>query len=300
MGASSVTQPTVEGLYSRFGKSILEVPDTGTWVLDNTRPFLHSSIVSFWITPACSKERKCHIFRQYWYTRNVPVFTNTGTFQYLGPEVYFSPRFYFFVFCFCFCFFVFLADYVFLYTNVTTKFYDHITAFIALLCVCIINMLAITFQMMLGLASHEPHFSLLREEVRFGKQANSKRPTTAEETTFHLLHLSLFREYLDAEFASVKVRSLCLTLFYSVLPLGIKKMNFVSFLATHLSFISGLLWHEQTKANCDLFVVTKCIVLSTKTSRGRKLPSTCNCSQYGVKGIWTSQPFWSCLIWIGC
>ncbi|XP_072036606.1 5'-3' exoribonuclease 1-like [Amphiura filiformis] len=57
---------------------------------------------------------------------------------------------------------------------------------------------------MLGLASHEPHFSLLREEVRFGKQANSKRPTTAEETTFHLLHLSLFREYLDAEFSAVR------------------------------------------------------------------------------------------------
>ena len=82
----------------RFGKSILEVPDTGTWVLDNTRPFLHSSIVSFWITPACSKERKHHIFRQYWYTRNVPVFTNTGTFQYLGPEVYFFLRFFFFFF----------------------------------------------------------------------------------------------------------------------------------------------------------------------------------------------------------
>ena len=77
---------------TRLGKSILEVPDTGTWVLDNTRPFLHSSIVSFWITPARSKERKYHIFRQYWYTRNVPVFTNTGTFQYLGPEVYFFPR----------------------------------------------------------------------------------------------------------------------------------------------------------------------------------------------------------------
>ena len=29
------------------GKSILQVPDTGTRVLDNTRPFLHSSIVSF-------------------------------------------------------------------------------------------------------------------------------------------------------------------------------------------------------------------------------------------------------------
>ena len=70
------------------GKSILQVPDTGTRVLDNTRPFLCSSIVSFWITLACSKERKYHIFRQYWYTKNVPELTNTGTFQYLGPEVY--------------------------------------------------------------------------------------------------------------------------------------------------------------------------------------------------------------------
>ena len=72
-----------------WGKSILQVPDTGTRALDNTRQFLHSSIESFWITPACSKEHKYHIFRQYWYTRNVPVFINTGTFQYLGPQVYF-------------------------------------------------------------------------------------------------------------------------------------------------------------------------------------------------------------------
>ena len=64
------------------GKSILQVPDTGTRVLDNSRPFLCSSIVSFWITPAGSKERKYHIIRQCWYTRNVPVFTITGTFQY--------------------------------------------------------------------------------------------------------------------------------------------------------------------------------------------------------------------------
>ena len=78
-------------------KVYLEVPDTGTWVLGNTRPFLCSSIVSFWTTPACSKERKYHISRQYWYTRNVPVFTNTGTFQYLGPEVYFFPSKYFIV-----------------------------------------------------------------------------------------------------------------------------------------------------------------------------------------------------------
>ena len=31
----------------KFGKSILQVPDTGTRVLDNTRPFLDSSIESF-------------------------------------------------------------------------------------------------------------------------------------------------------------------------------------------------------------------------------------------------------------
>ena len=35
------------------------------------------------------KERKYHISRQYWYTRNVLVFTYTGMLQYLGPEVYF-------------------------------------------------------------------------------------------------------------------------------------------------------------------------------------------------------------------
>ncbi|KAK3589531.1 hypothetical protein CHS0354_041655 [Potamilus streckersoni] len=59
--------------------------------------------------------------------------------------------------------------------------------------------------MMLGLATHEPHFSLLREEVRFGgRKEKNKRPATPEETTFHLLHLSLFREYLDFEFSPLK------------------------------------------------------------------------------------------------
>uniref|UniRef100_A0A8C8IWZ6 5'-3' exoribonuclease 1 n=1 Tax=Oncorhynchus tshawytscha TaxID=74940 RepID=A0A8C8IWZ6_ONCTS len=58
--------------------------------------------------------------------------------------------------------------------------------------------------MMLGLTSHEPHFSLLREEVRFGGKKNQKRITAPEETTFHLLHLSLFREYIDYEFSEVK------------------------------------------------------------------------------------------------
>ncbi|KAM8952222.1 5'-3' exoribonuclease 1 isoform 2-T2 [Pelodytes ibericus] len=57
---------------------------------------------------------------------------------------------------------------------------------------------------MLGLTSHEVHFSLLREEVRFGGKKNQKRVSAPEETTFHLLHLSLMREYIDYEFSSVK------------------------------------------------------------------------------------------------
>ena len=61
-----------------LGKSILQVPDTGTWVLDNTRPFLRSSIVSFWITPARSKERTFV---------NITFSGNTGT-----PEMFqYSP-----------------------------------------------------------------------------------------------------------------------------------------------------------------------------------------------------------------
>uniref|UniRef100_A0A8B9Q179 5'-3' exoribonuclease 1 n=1 Tax=Apteryx owenii TaxID=8824 RepID=A0A8B9Q179_APTOW len=56
---------------------------------------------------------------------------------------------------------------------------------------------------MLGLASHEAHFALLREEVRFGGK-KSQRACAPEETTFHLLHLSLMREYIDYEFSPVK------------------------------------------------------------------------------------------------
>ena len=56
---------------------------------------------------------------------------------------------------------------------------------------------------MLGLVTHEPHFSLLREEVQFGRKA--KRQTSPDVITFHLLHLSILREYIDYEFSSVKV-----------------------------------------------------------------------------------------------
>lgn len=52
---------------------------------------------------------------------------------------------------------------------------------------------------MLGLVSHDPHFSLLREEVTFGPRSN-KKSTDVNEQKFFLLHLSLVREYLSLEF----------------------------------------------------------------------------------------------------
>ncbi|XP_053603077.1 5'-3' exoribonuclease 1 isoform X2 [Plodia interpunctella] len=55
---------------------------------------------------------------------------------------------------------------------------------------------------MLGMCSHEPHFALLREEVKFGK--TTQRATSPEETNFYLLHLTLLREYLEQEFISIK------------------------------------------------------------------------------------------------
>jgi len=68
------------------------------------------------------------------------------------------------------------------------------------LCYCCVPM-----QIMLGLTTHEPHFSLLREEVRFTGKNSQKRSTAPEETTFHLLHLSLMREYLEFEFGELRV-----------------------------------------------------------------------------------------------
>lgn len=55
---------------------------------------------------------------------------------------------------------------------------------------------------MLGLCSHELHFSLLREEVKFGSKV--KKPTGVDQTRFYLLHLGLLREYLELEFARIK------------------------------------------------------------------------------------------------
>jgi len=56
---------------------------------------------------------------------------------------------------------------------------------------------------MLSLVTHEPHFALLREE---GILDRNKKKRTGESQQFHLLHISLLREYLDQEFVSLKDR----------------------------------------------------------------------------------------------
>ncbi|KAL2863295.1 chromatin-binding exonuclease XRN1 [Aspergillus lucknowensis] len=56
---------------------------------------------------------------------------------------------------------------------------------------------------MLGLLSHDPHFSLLREEVTFGRQVQ-KKPKELEHQNFYLLHLCMVREYLELEFQELE------------------------------------------------------------------------------------------------
>ena len=57
---------------------------------------------------------------------------------------------------------------------------------------------------MLGLATHEPNFSLLREEIKFTQAAQKGRNSRPEEITFHLLHLSVMRDYIHHEFTAFR------------------------------------------------------------------------------------------------
>lgn len=57
---------------------------------------------------------------------------------------------------------------------------------------------------MLGLATHEPNFSLLREEIKFTTSERKGRNSRPEEITFHLLHLSVMRDYIHHEFEPLR------------------------------------------------------------------------------------------------
>ncbi|KAG1854285.1 hypothetical protein F4604DRAFT_1267333 [Suillus subluteus] len=57
---------------------------------------------------------------------------------------------------------------------------------------------------MLSPLSHDPHFCLLREQVKFGPAAKRKGNVSLENLDFYLLHLSLMREYLDLEFRDIE------------------------------------------------------------------------------------------------
>jgi len=65
---------------------------------------------------------------------------------------------------------------------------------------------------MLGLASHEPHFVLLREEVDFtggrggkigGSQSTKEVKKQVQQDRWELLHISALRQYLDLEYSSL-------------------------------------------------------------------------------------------------
>lgn len=56
---------------------------------------------------------------------------------------------------------------------------------------------------MLGLVTHDTHFSLLREEVTFGPSSQNKSGDVHDQK-FFLLHLSLLREYMELEFADLE------------------------------------------------------------------------------------------------
>ena len=60
---------------------------------------------------------------------------------------------------------------------------------------------------MLGLLSHDPHFCLLREEVKFGR-SDTKKSKELEHQNFYLMHLCMVREYLELEFQELKEPSI--------------------------------------------------------------------------------------------
>lgn len=77
------------------------------------------------------------------------------------------------------------------------------------------------------------------------------RSNTVEETTFHLLHISLLREYLDLEFASVKHVS-CLLMFSIRTP----EYNNLIIFAPNLHKCCFPVWCNYSVVSCTSYIYT--------------------------------------------
>jgi 5'-3' exonuclease len=103
-------------------------------------------------------------------------------------------------------------------------------------------------QVVLGLATHEPYFSLLREEEEFGRSVGFPSVSVTDlqriKSNFYLLSLTMLREYIFQEFQSLQVRLVVILLSFDlsfpcsflVLPLLCLSAVLILAGANHVSF----------------------------------------------------------------
>lgn len=57
---------------------------------------------------------------------------------------------------------------------------------------------------MLGLSTHIPYVSIIRESMTYGREAAPAAKREYEEPDFQIIYLNMVREYMDLEFSKMK------------------------------------------------------------------------------------------------